>query len=467
MTARNNNIASEDVASQERTPLGYPSRLMAPGQSLESVTEKIGSIVLKPRQRQPKAWFFAATGAFALLMMFLFAIAWLLYRGTGIWGINVPIAWGFAIVNFVWWVGIGHAGTFISAILLLLHQKWRTAINRFTETMTLCAISCAGMFPLIHLGRPWVFFWMAPYPDTMGLWPQFRSPLVWDMFAVGTYFIVSLIFWYCGLIPDLATIRDRATTRRRQLVYGILAMGWRNSAVHWQRHQTAYLLLAGIATPLVLSVHSVVGMDFAVAMVPGWHETIIPPYFVAGAIYSGFAMMLNILLPIRSLYGLQSLITPRHLNNIGNVMLVLGNMVAYSYIIEEFMAWYSGDIFEQSTMANRALGPYGWIFWALIVINILIPQALWSRRVRLNPIALFFVALSSNLGMWVDHFLIIVVSLTHDFTPSIWRMYYPTVWDWATLFGSVGLFLTLMILFVRFLPLIAISETREQVARTL
>ncbi|HEV2454065.1 MAG TPA: NrfD/PsrC family molybdoenzyme membrane anchor subunit, partial [Verrucomicrobiae bacterium] len=228
MTARNNNIASEDVASQERTPLGYPSRLMAPGQSLESVTEKIGSIVLKPRQRQPKAWFFAATGAFALLMMFFFAIAWLLYRGTGIWGINVPIAWGFAIVNFVWWVGIGHAGTFISAILLLLHQKWRTAINRFTETMTLCAISCAGMFPLIHLGRPWVFFWMAPYPDTMGLWPQFRSPLVWDMFAVGTYFIVSLIFWYCGLIPDLATIRDRATTRRRQLVYGILAMGWRN-----------------------------------------------------------------------------------------------------------------------------------------------------------------------------------------------------------------------------------------------
>jgi Ni/Fe-hydrogenase subunit HybB-like protein len=466
MTARNNNIASEDDAPQERTPLGYPSRLMTPGQSLESVTEKIGSIVLKPRQRQPKAWFFAATGAFALLMMFFFAIAWLLYRGTGIWGINVPIAWGFAIVNFVWWVGIGHAGTFISAILLLLHQKWRTAINRFTETMTLCAISCAGMFPLIHLGRPWVFFWMAPYPDTMGLWPQFRSPLVWDMFAVGTYFIVSLIFWYCGLIPDLATIRDRATTRGRQLVYGILAMGWRNSAVHWQRHQTAYLLLAGIATPLVLSVHSVVGMDFAVAMVPGWHETIIPPYFVAGAIYSGFAMMLNILLPIRSLYGLQSLITPRHLNNIGNVMLVLGNMVAYSYIIEEFMAWYSGDIFEQSTMANRALGPYGWIFWALIVINILIPQALWSRRVRLNPIALFFVALSSNLGMWVDHFLIIVVSLTHDFTPSIWRMYYPTVWDWATMFGSVGLFLTLMVLFVRFLPLIAISETREQVART-
>ncbi|HEV2319683.1 MAG TPA: NrfD/PsrC family molybdoenzyme membrane anchor subunit [Verrucomicrobiae bacterium] len=450
----------------QRTPLGYPARLIAPGENLESVTETIGSIVLKPRQRQPKAWLFAAAGAFTGLMMFFVSIGWRLYKGTGVWGINSPIAWGFAIVNFVWWVGIGHAGTFISAILLLLHQKWRTAINRFTESMTLFAISCAGMFPLLHLGRPWVFFWMVPYPDTMGLWPQFRSPLVWDMFAVGTYFTVSLIFWYCGLIPDLATIRDRATTRGRRLIYGFLALGWRNSAVHWQRHQTAYLLLAGIATPLVLSVHSVVGMDFAVAMVPGWHETIIPPYFVAGAIYSGFAMMLNILLPIRWLYGLHNIITPRHLNNIGNIMLVLGNMVAYSYIIEEFMAWYSGDIFEQSTMADRAFGPYGWIFWALIVINILVPQALWSRRVRLNPVALFFVALSANLGMWVDHFLIIVVSLTHDFTPSVWKMYYPTLWDWATMFGSVGLFLTLMVLFVRFLPVIAMSETRERAAES-
>ena len=462
MTSEKN--VSDDAALEQRTPLGYPSRLLAPNENLESVTETIGSIVLKPGLRQPKAWYFAAAVAFTLLMIFFLAIGWLLYRGTGIWGINIPVAWGFAIVNFVWWVGIGHAGTFISAILLLLHQKWRTAINRFTETMTLCAISCAGTFPLLHLGRPWVFFWMVPYPDTMGLWPQFRSPLVWDMFAVGTYFTVSLIFWYCGLIPDLATIRDRATTRGKQLFYGILALGWRNSAVHWQRHQAAYLLLAGIATPLVLSVHSVVGMDFAVAMVPGWHETIIPPYFVAGAIYSGFAMMLNILLPIRWLYGLQNIITPRHLNNIGNVMLVLGNMVAYSYIIEEFMAWYSGDIFEQSTMADRAFGPYGWIFWALIVINILVPQALWSRRVRLNPLALFFVALSANLGMWVDHFLIIVVSLTHDFTPSMWRMYYPTIWDWATMFGSVGLFITLMVLFVRFLPLIAMSETRERAA---
>lgn len=446
------------------SPLGYPTQLLPARADLESVTETIGSIVLKPHERQPKAWFLAAGVAFMLLMIFFMAIAWLLYRGVGIWGINIPIAWGFAIVNFVWWVGIGHAGTFISAVLLLFRQKWRTSINRFTETMTLCAISCAGLFPLLHLGRPWVFYWMTPYPDTMGLWPQFRSPLVWDMFAVGTYFMVSLIFWYSGLITDLATLRDRSTTHRKKIVYGILALGWRNSAVHWQRHQAAYLLLAGIATPLVLSVHSVVGLDFAASMLPGWHETIIPPYFVAGAIYSGFAMMLNIVLPIRKLYGLQGLITERHLNNIGNVMLVLGNMVAYSYIMEAFMAWYSGDIFDQNAMANRAFGPYGWIFWALIVINILVPQALWSRRVRTNPIALFFVALSANLGMWVDHFLIIVVSLTRDFVPSSWKMYYPTVWDWATLFGSLGLFLTLMVLFIRFLPMIAMAETRELVS---
>lgn len=456
------NVAGEAVT--EISPLGYPTELLAPKATMESITETIGSIVLRPGERQPIQWYIVAAIAFSLLMMFLGGIGWLLFRGVGIWGINIPVAWGFAIVNFVWWVGIGHAGTFISAVLLLLHQKWRTAINRFTETMTLCAISCAGLFPLLHLGRPWVFFWMAPYPDTMGLWPQFRSPLVWDMFAVGTYFTVSLIFWYSGLIPDLATIRDRATTRGKKIFYGVLALGWRNSAVHWQRHQAAYLLLAGIATPLVLSVHSVVGLDFAVTMVPGWHETIIPPYFVAGAIYSGFAMMLNIIIPIRKLYGLYDLITPRHLNNIANVMLVLGNMVAYSYIIEAFMAWYSGDIFEQDAMANRAFGPYGGLFWCLIVINILVPQFLWSRKVRTNPVALFFVALSANVGMWVDHFLIIVVSLTRDFTPSIWKMYYPTVWDLVIMFGSVGLFLTLIVLFVRFLPVIAMSETREHVA---
>jgi len=445
-----------------QSPLGYPSSLLAPGETYESVTDTIGSIVLT--KKHPRSWLIGFSIAFLLLMLFFAAISWLLYKGVGIWGINIPVAWGFAIVNFVWWIGIGHAGTFISAILLLLHQKWRTSINRFTEAMTLFAVACAGMFPLLHLGRPWVFFWLVPYPDTMGLWPQFRSPLVWDVFAVSTYFTVSLIFWYVGLIPDLATLRDRAASRAKQVLYGVLALGWRGSARHWQRHQMAYLLLAGLATPLVLSVHSVVSFDFAVAMLPGWHSTIFPPYFVAGAIFSGFAMVLNIIIPVRKIYHLESIITMRHLNNAANVMLATGMMVAYGYIMEAFMAWYSGDIFEQAMMANRALGPYGWVFWLLMLLNVLIPQALWSRRVRTNVVALFFVALAVNIGMWVERFVIVITSLHRDFVPSSWGMYYPTVWDWATLFGSVGLFLTLLFLFIRFLPMISITEVRELVA---
>ena len=435
--------------------------LVPPNETFESVTEKIGSIVLLPRQ--PKSWLIGAMIAFALLMMFFAAVTWLLIRGVGIWGINIPVAWGFAIVNFVWWIGIGHAGTFISAILLLLHQKWRTSINRLTEAMTLFAVACAGMFPLLHLGRPFVFFWLLPYPDTMGLWPQFRSPLVWDVFAVSTYFTVSLIFWYAGLLPDLATLRDRAKSHWKKVSYGILALGWRGSAKHWQNHQAAYLLLAGLAAPLVLSVHSVVSFDFSVALVPGWHSTIFPPYFVAGAIYSGFAMVLNIVIPIRKLYGLESLITIRHLNNMAVVMLVTGMMVTYGYVMEAFMAWYSGDVFERAMMMNRAFGPYGWIFWALILLNVIIPQALWSRRIRLSPMLLFSVALSINVGMWVERFVIVITSLNRDFVPSASHMYFPTIWDLATLFGSMGLFLTLLFLFVRFLPMIAISETRKLV----
>jgi Ni/Fe-hydrogenase subunit HybB-like protein len=444
------------------SPLGYPARVLGKGETYDSVTDTIADIVLK--QPRPKFWWLSFGVAFTLLMVFLFAVSYLLYKGVGIWGINIPVAWGFAIVNFVWWIGIGHAGTFISAILLLVLQKWRTSINRLTEAMTLFAVACAGMFPLLHLGRPWLFYWLLPYPDTMGLWPQFRSPLVWDVFAVSTYFTVSLIFWYTGLIPDLATLRDKATTRRKQIVYGILAFGWRGSARHWQRHQSAYLLLAGLATPLVLSVHSVVSFDFSVAIVPGWHSTIFPPYFVAGAIYSGFAMVLNIVIPLRAVYGLQSLVTKRHLNNMANVMLATGWMVAYGYLMEAFMAWYSGDTFEQYMMKNRAFGPYGWIFWALMALNVVIPQALWSRRVRTSPLLLFLVALSVNVGMWVERFVIVVTSLHRDFTPSMWHMYYPTIWDWATLLGSVGLFLTLLFLFIRFLPMISISEVRELIA---
>ncbi len=444
------------------SPLGYPSRLVTGAQTYKSVTETIGSIVLT--RKHPRSWFVGFAIGFLLLMLFLVAVTWLLYRGIGVWGVNIPVAWGFAIVNFVWWIGIGHAGTFISAILLLLHQKWRTSINRFTEAMTLFAVACAGMFPLLHLGRPWLAYWLLPYPDTMGLWPQFRSPLVWDVFAVSTYFTVSLIFWYIGLIPDLATLRDRATSRRKKIIYGVLAFGWRGSAIHWQRHQSAYLLLAGLATPLVLSVHSVVSFDFSVAIVPGWHSTIFPPYFVAGAIYSGFAMVLNIIIPIRKIYGLENLITLRVLNNAANVMLATGMMVTYGYIMEAFMAWYSGEVFDQYMMANRAFGPYWWAFWALMLTNVLLPQLLWLRRVRTNLVSLFFVALSINLGMWLERFVIVVTSLHRDFIPSAWRMYTPTFWDWATLAGTIGLFVTLLFLFIRFLPMISISEVRELVS---
>jgi len=449
-------------ASAAARALGYPPEVIGPAETYRSVTQTIGSIVLT--RKHPKSWMFGFLVACTLLMVFLGAVTYLLVKGVGIWGVNIPVAWGFAIVNFVWWIGIGHAGTFISAILLLVLQKWRTSINRLTEAMTLFAVSCAGLFPLLHLGRPWVFFWLFPYPDTMGLWPQFRSPLVWDVFAVSTYFTVSLLFWFLGLVPDLATLRDRASTKLKQKIYGVLALGWRGSALHWQRQQSAYLLLAGLATPLVLSVHSVVSFDFAVAILPGWHSTIFPPYFVAGAIYSGFAMVLNIVIPVRKLYGLESFVTLRHLNNMANVMLATGLMVAYGYLMEAFMAWYSGDLFEQQMMANRMFGPYGWVFWGLMLVNVIIPQALWSRRVRTHPVLLFLVALSVNVGMWLERFVIVVTSLHRDFLPASWAMFRPTIWDWATLFGSVGLFLTLLLLFIRFLPMISISEVRELVS---
>jgi molybdopterin-containing oxidoreductase family membrane subunit len=383
--------------------------------------------------------------------------------GVGIWGINVPVAWGFAIINFVWWVGIGHAGTLISAILLLLNQEWRTSINRFAEAMTLFAVACAAMFPLLHMGRPWLFYWMAPYPSTMGIWPQFRSPLIWDFFAVGTYATVSLLFWYVGLIPDLATLRDRSKRRFPQIVYGILAMGWRGSARHWKRYQDAYVLLAALATPLVVSVHSVVSFDFATSIVPGWHSTVFPPYFVAGAIYSGFAMVLTIAIPLRAAYGLHDFVTDRHLDNMAKVMLASGLIVAYGYLTEIFTAWYSGHEVEWFAILNRAEGPYALFFWLLILCNVLIPQALWFEGVRRNPYALFILSLVINVGMWLERFVIVVVSLHRDYLPSSWDMYIPTFWDWSTYIGTIGLFATLMFLFIRFLPMISIFEMREMV----
>ena len=444
-----------------RSVLGYPDELIGPGQTQHSVVEKIGGIVLEGRH--PRAWLWGFAGVFTLLMGFLFAVTYLLYKGVGIWGINVPVAWGFAIVNFVWWIGIGHAGTFISAILLLVFQQWRNSINRLTEAMTLFAVACAGSYPLLHLGRPWVFYWMFPYPNTMGLWPQWRSPLDWDVFAVSTYLIVSLVFWYVGLVPDLATLRDRAKRRWQQVVYGILSLGWRGSAMHWQNYRSVYLLLAGLATPLVLSVHSVVSFDFAVAIVPGWHSTIFPPYFVAGAIYGGFAMVLNIVIPVRRLYGLQAYITERHLNNMANIMLATGSIVAYGYLMEAFFAWFSGEETERFMMANRTTGPYGWLYWLLVLCNVLIPQTLWSRRLRGNHWWLFFAALSANVGMWLERFVIVITSLSRDYVPSSWGMYTPTFWDWAVFAGTLGLFGTLLLLFIRFLPMISMTEVRELV----
>jgi Ni/Fe-hydrogenase subunit HybB-like protein len=436
--------------------------VLGPGHTYASITDKISAIVLT---RPVSLGWLAGFGiCFAIIMMLMVAITYLIGKGVGIWGINIPIGWGFAIVNFVWWIGIGHAGTLISAILFLLNQKWRTSINRFAEAMTLFAVMCAGLFPLLHTGRPWYAFWMFPYPSTMGVWPQFRSPLIWDVFAVSTYFTVSLLFWFVGLIPDLATLRDRATAKWKAIVYGMLAMGWRGSARHWQRYQSAYLLLAGLATPLVLSVHTVVSFDFAIAIVPGWHTTIFPPYFVAGAIYSGFAMVLSIAIPLRKAYGLEDYITMRHLENMAKVMLATGLIVAYGYFFEFFMSYYSMQKFDFFLVQQRLHGPYAHFYYALILCNILTPQLLWIRKVRTNVWVLFLMSLVVNTGMWLERFVIVVISLTRDFVPSAWGRYSATFWDYAVLIGTLGLFTGLLFLFVRVLPAISIAEMRELVA---
>ena len=432
--------------------------VIEPGYTFATVTDKISAIVLT--RPTSVAWLFGFGVAFLLTMMMLYAIGYLFVRGVGIWGVNIPVGWGFAIVNFVWWIGIGHAGTLISAILLLLRQSWRNSINRFAEAMTLFAVACAGLFPVLHLGRPWLGYWLFPYPNTMKYWPQFRSPLVWDVFAVSTYFTISLMFWFIGLIPDLATLRDRSGNRAAQIIYGILAMGWRGSARHWARYETAYLLLAGLATPLVLSVHTVVSFDFAISIVPGWHTTIFPPYFVAGAIYSGFAMVLVLAIPIRKFYGLEDFITERHLQNSAKVMLATGLIVAYGYGIEAFMGWYSGNRYDTFLLWNRLHGPYHFWYWMLLVCNIGIPQVLWIRNLRSSSVWLFLISLDILVGMWLERFVIVVVSLHRDFLNSSWGMYYPTRWDWMTYIGTIGMFLALMFLFLRILPAISIFEMR-------
>lgn len=446
------------------TRVTEPDPIIGPGYTFETVTDKISGIVLT-RGTTP-GWVFGFLIAFAMLMLLNLVITMLMIKGVGIWGIRIPAAWGYAIVNFVWWIGIGHAGTLISAFLLLLHQRWRTSVNRFAEAMTIFAVMCAGMFPLLHMGRPWLFFYLMPYPNPMWLWPQFRSPLVWDVFAVSTYFTVSIVFWFVGMIPDLATLRDRAKNKVSKIFYGIISMGWRGSAVHWTRYEVASVLLAGVATPLVVSVHTVVSFDFTIALVPGWHSTIFPPYFVAGAIYSGFAMVLTLAIPIRRIYHLEDLVTERHLDIMAKVMLATGIIVAYGYVMETFMSFYSADKYEAYMMWMRLRGPYAPLYWLLILCNLVIPQSLWSRRARRNVAWLFGISLVVNIGMWLERFVIVVVSLSRDFTPSAWGMYIPTRWDWATYLGTFGLFFTLFYLFIRFLPMISIVEVRSLVHET-
>ena len=438
--------------------------VIGPGQTIGSVNDTISDAVLK--RPYGKGWLLGAAIGFGLVNMLFIAVAYLLAVGTGIWGINRPVMWGFAIINFVWWIGIGHAGTLISAILLLMKQQWRTSINRFAEAMTLFAVACAGMFPLLHMGRPWCFYWLMPYPNTMALWPQFRSPLVWDVFAVSTYATVSALFWYVGLIPDLATLRDRAKNKLARFGFAAGAMGWTGSARHWKRYQSAYLILAGLSTPLVVSVHTIVSFDFTIGIEPGWHSTIFPPYFVAGAIYAGFAMVLTLMIPLRKYYGFQDYITMRHIDNMAKVMLATGMLVTYGYFMETFMAYYGGNKYEGYMMTNRMFGPYAPFYILLITCNCLVPLTLWVRPWRLNLYWLWIVAMVVNVGMWLERFVIVVMSLHRDFVPGAWGMYYPTVWDWATYIGTIGLFLTFIFLFIRFLPAIAVSEMKELVHQT-
>ena len=447
------------------TQTADPTRsLLLPAQTYAGVTGAIADSVLVRRPGWP--WMFGVAAFGTGMMILITAISWLFLKGVGIWGIDMPVAWGFAIVNFVWWIGIGHAGTFISAFLLLLGQNWRTSINRFAEAMTLFAVAMAGMFPIIHLGRPWLLYWLVPYPNTMVLWPQFRSPLVWDAYAVSTYGIVSLLFWYTGLVPDAATMRDRATNKYVRYFFGILALGWRNSARHWARYRVAYLVMAGLAAPLVISVHSIVGIDFAAAQVAGWHSTIFPPYFVAGAILSGFAMVVTLAVPLRRAYGFESFITIKHLDNCAKLMLTTSTIVAYGYGAENFLAWFGGDPLETHVATNRAFGALGFTYAMILFCNVVTPQALWFKAVRQRPVLLWIAAFIIQIGMWTERFTIIVPSLQQDALPGSWGMYAPTVWDYATLGGTICTFFLMFLLFAKFLPSICMFEMRALVYAT-
>lgn len=422
---------------------------------------QIEELVAKPLDTKPDKKFLIALSISGSLLLFgAVCLGLTFYHGIGLWGNNQPVGWGFDIVNFVFWVGIGHAGTLISAILFLLRQRWRTGIARFAEAMTIFAVMCAGLFPAIHTGRPWLDGYLMPYPNQHGLWVNFTSPLIWDVFAVSTYFTVSLVFWYVGLIPDFATLRDRTTSKLKKTIYSIFSLGWRHSHRNWQHYEKAYMLLAGFATPLVLSVHTIVSFDFAVSIIPGWHTTIFPPYFVAGAIFSGFAMVVTVLIFVRKIFNLENIITLNHLEKMNKVILATGMMVGYAYAMEFFIAWYSGNQFESFVFINRAFGPYAWAYWIMVSCNVLFPQLFWFKKIRRSIPIMLIIAIFVNVGMWFERFVITVTSLHRDFLPSSWGYYTPTLYDIGILLGSFGLFFTLVILFTKTMPVVSISEVK-------
>lgn len=447
-------------AGRPRNPENLEAQdpLIEPGETYGSINEKLSSIVLAHPLKTPPGWLIAFGISFVLLLVFFYSVFDLLARGVGVWGINVPVAWAFDIINFVWWIGIGHAGTLISAILLLFAQNWRNSINRFAEAMTLFAVACAGLYPILHLGRPWLFYWLIPYPNTMGMWPQFRSALTWDVFAISTYATVSLLFWLVGLIPDFAKLRDKSDNPIVKTVWGIASLGWRGSGRHWARYEIAYLLLAGLSTPLVVSVHSIISLDFAISVVPGWNPTVFPPYFVAGAVFAGFAMVLLLMIPIRAFYGLKNYVTMRHIDNMCKVMLATGLVVLYGYLAELFFALYSGVEVELFLVDNRLGGDIAWAFWALIACNGIVPQVLWFSALRRNLAVVWIVSFVISIGMWLERYVIIVGSLQQDFIPSSWQFFEPTFWDFSLYLGTIGLFFSLMFLFIRVLPMINIFE---------
>lgn len=431
--------------------------LAAPGTTLHDVTEIVSRVT---EDKAPRGWWILFGMAATVTGILGLNLAYLLWTGIGVWGNNSPVGWAWDITNFVWWIGIGHAGTLISAVLFLFRQYWRTAINRFSEAMTIFAVICALMFPTIHTGRPWHIYYPLPIPNAMNIWPNFKSPLLWDVFAVSTYFTVSLLFWYVGLIPDFATLRDRTKNKVRQFAYGFLALGWRGSNRHWSNYERAYLILAALSTPLVLSVHSVVSFDFATSVEPGWHTTIFPPYFVAGAVFSGFAMVMTLLLIARTVFKLHALVQMRHLELMNMIILTTGSIVGYAYAMEFFVAWYSGNPYERYCFLNRMFGDYWWAYWSMITCNVLVPQAFWFKSARTNLVWMFIASILVNTGMWFERFVIIVTTLHRDYLPSAWGSFSPTLFDWTTYLGSLGLFFTLFLLFIRWIPMIAIAEVK-------